>query len=164
MIHENINNSILKTGANMTNHNLKKFNILLKRYFIKVKNSFKNSFIAILLFFLSIIIFFLILFPSFFSILPQYDHLIKYNQFSYELELLGEVPPIPGKNWSDITVFVGGYKTKLDEKGNFKLSFSADEKKMIPIVLSDHDNIFYTQFVTFENNEFSKEFEIKIDK
>lgn len=139
-----------------------KFYKIKKLFIIKVRGHriTKVGCLSRLVFGLAIILFLLTIIPSFFYRMPFYDYLYKNGKFPYEFSISGNVyntkeGTVDSEKLNVVAanVYVGGYSTKTDINGEFKLKFMSKDSKDIPVVIIYNDKEYVYQVTYDENDE-----------
>lgn len=108
-----------------------------------------------LLFGITIFLLLNIIFPSFFQRAPHYSLIAERLNLPYELKLYGVViSDEDEEDYSSYTIYIGGYKAKVEKDGSFEILFLSETKEDIAVVvLDDKDRICYCSKVSFEKEK-----------
>lgn len=128
-----------------------------KLLLIKLKSKMakrKHINMAWLLFGITILLILSIISPGFFQRAPYYNLLAERLSLPYELKLYGKVISNEEQDYSSYTIYVGGYKAKVENNGNFEMLFLSESKEdIVVILLDDKNNMCYYSKVSFENEK-----------
>ena len=95
-----------------------------------------------------------IVIPGFFQRAPHYCFVSNQLNLPYKLSLCGEVISDDCEDYSCYTIYIGGYRGYVNKDGYFEISFLAENREDILVVLLDTDErICYFSKVSFDKDK-----------
>lgn len=129
-----------------------------KLLWIKFKSKIakiKHINMAWLIFGITIFLLLNIILPSLFQRAPYYSLLSERLNLPYELNLCGKViSEEEEEDYSFYTIYIGGYKERVEKDGSFEVLFLSEAKEDIVVMLLDDKNkICYYTKVAFQTEK-----------